>query len=136
MKIRKAILTGGGRATRLQPITTTINKHLLPLANKPMIFHAIDKAVEAGIKEIFINVNPGDTDLQKYIGDGGHWGIKIHFFEQTGGPQGIAHVVNEAKQFIGSDPFMFYLSDNILLGKLSELFDEFEQGNYHCMLAL
>lgn len=136
MKIRKAILTGGGRATRLQPITTTINKHLLPLANKPMIFHAIDKAVEAGIKEIFINVNPGDTDLQKYIGDGGHWGIKIHFFEQTGGPQGIAHVVNEAKQFIGNDPFMFYLSDNILLGKLSELFDEFEQGNYHCMLAL
>ena len=46
MKIKKAILTGGGRATRLRPITLTINKHLIPLANKPMIFHAIDKAVE------------------------------------------------------------------------------------------
>lgn len=136
MKIRKAILTGGGRATRLQPITTTINKHLLPLANKPMIFHAIEKAVAAGVKEIFINVNPGETELQQYIGDGGHWGIKIKFFEQTGGPQGIAHVVNEAKEFIGDEPFMFFLSDNVLLGDLEPLMQEFEAGNYDCMLAL
>ena len=55
--IKKAILTGGGHATRLRPITTTINKHLIPLANKPMIFHAIDKVVEIGVKEIFININ-------------------------------------------------------------------------------
>jgi glucose-1-phosphate thymidylyltransferase len=136
MKIRKAILTGGGRATRLFPITTTNNKHLLPLANRPMIFHAIDKAVEAGIEEIFINVNPGENDLQQYVGDGGHWGIKIKFFEQTGGPQGIAHVVKEAEKFIGSDPFMFYLSDNILLGDLKGLFAEFTRGGHDCLLAL
>ncbi|MFH0857472.1 MAG: glucose-1-phosphate thymidylyltransferase [Candidatus Magasanikbacteria bacterium] len=136
MEIRKAILTGGGRATRLHPITTTINKHLLPLANKPMIFHAIEKAVESGIREIYINVNPGETELQKHIGDGGHWGIKIQYFEQTGGPQGIAHVVNEAKQFIGDDPFMFYLSDNILLGSLREIIQKFNEGGHDCMLAL
>jgi len=135
MKIRKAILTGGGRATRLYPITTTINKHLLPLANKPMIFHAIEKAVEAGVEEIFINTNPGETELQKYVGDGGHWGIKIKFFEQTGGPQGIAHVVKCAEDFIGGEPFMFYLSDNILLGSLTEMFDEFTENKYDCMLA-
>jgi glucose-1-phosphate thymidylyltransferase len=136
MKIKKAILTGGGRATRLHPITTTTNKHLLPLANKPMIFHAIEKAVEAGVTEIFINTNPGETELQKFVGDGGHWGIKIKFFEQTGGPQGIAHVVSEAKKFIGGDPFMFYLSDNILFGSLKNMFDEFEREKYDCMLAL
>lgn len=136
MKIKKAILTGGGRATRLQPITTTINKHLIPLANKPMIFHAIEKAVKAGVTEIFINTNPGEIELQQAIGDGGHWGIKIEFFEQTGGPQGIAHVVNEARRFIGNDPFMFYLSDNILLGSLTQMFDEFHSGGYDCMLAL
>lgn len=136
MKIKKAILTGGGHATRLYPVTTTINKHLLPLANKPMIFHAIDKAVEAGVTEIFINVNPGEKDLQQYIGDGGHWGISIKFFEQTGGPQGIAHVVNEAKHFIGDEPFLFYLSDNILLGSLKDLFSEFNQSGHDCMLAL
>lgn len=136
MRIRKAILTGGGRATRLYPITTTTNKHLLPLANKPMIFHAIEKAVEAGIDEIFINVNPGETDLQKYIGDGGHWNIKIKFYEQRGGPQGIAHVVKEAQDFIGNEPFLFYLSDNIILGGIKDTVDEFNQGKYDCLLAL
>lgn len=135
MKIRKAILTGGGRATRLYPITTTINKHLLPLANKPMIFHAIERAVEAGVEEIYINTNPGEVELQKYIGDGGHWGIKIKFFEQTGGPQGIAHVVKCAQDFIGDDPFMFFLSDNIVLGSLPEIFEEFAKNKYDCMLA-
>jgi glucose-1-phosphate thymidylyltransferase len=136
MKVKKAILTGGGRATRLHPITTTINKHLLPLANKPMIFHAIEKVVDAGITEIFINVNPGETELQKHIGDGGHWGISITFFEQTGGPQGIAHVVKEAEKFIGSDPFIFYLSDNILFGSIRDMVDEFNRGQHDCMLAL
>lgn len=135
MKIRKAILTGGGRATRLYPITTTINKHLLPLANKAMIFHAIEKAVAAGIKEIFINVNPGETDLQQHIGDGGHWGIQVKFFEQTGGPQGIAHVVKLAQPFIGDEPFMFYLSDNILLANLKEMVETFEMNPHDCMLA-
>jgi glucose-1-phosphate thymidylyltransferase len=135
MRIRKAILTGGGRATRLYPITTTINKHLLPLANKPMIFHAIERVVEAGIEEIFINVNPGETELQKAIGDGGHWGIKIKFFEQTGGPQGIAHVVKCAEQLIGNEPFMFLLSDNIVLGNLPEIFEEFSREKYDCLLA-
>ncbi len=136
MRIRKAILTGGGRATRLYPITTTINKHLLPLANKPMIFHAIEKAVEAGVEEIFINTNPGEHSLPDYIGDGGHWGIKITYFEQRGGPQGIAHVVKEAQKFIGREPFMFYLSDNILLGSLKPMFEEFHGNGYDCMLAL
>ncbi len=136
MKIKKAILTGGGRATRLYPITATTNKHLLPLANKPMIFHAIEKAVKAGVTEIFINTNPGENSLPEFIGDGGHWGIKITYFEQTGGPQGIAHVVKEAEKFVAGEPFMFYLSDNILLGDLNSMFEEFSQGKYDCMLAL
>jgi len=133
--IKKAILTGGGHATRLRPITTTINKHLIPLANKPMIFHAIEKVVEAGVTEIFINTNPGEKELQKYIGDGGHWGVKITYFEQTGGPQGIAHVVNLAKDFIGDDPFIFYLSDNIILASIKPLAEKFEKEKLNCLLS-
>ncbi|MEK9183108.1 MAG: glucose-1-phosphate thymidylyltransferase [Patescibacteria group bacterium] len=133
--ITKAILTGGGHATRLRPITTTINKHLIPLANKPMIFHVIDKVVEIGVKEIFINTNPGETELQKYVGDGGHWGIKIKYFEQTGGPQGIAHAVSLAREFIGDDPFIFYLSDNITLGSLQPLAEKFAKENLNCLLS-
>jgi glucose-1-phosphate thymidylyltransferase len=134
--IKKAILTGGGRATRLRPITTTINKHLIPLANKPMIFHAIEKVVEAGVTEVAINLNPGETELQKVVGDGSRWGIKIHYFEQTGGPQGIAHVVNLAKDWVGEDSFMFYLSDNIILAGLKSLVEKFEAENLDCLLAL
>lgn len=136
MKLRKAILTGGGRATRLHPITITTNKHLLPLANKPVIFHAIEKVVHAGIDQIFINVNPGETALQEHIGDGGHWGVDIKYFEQTGGPQGIAHVVNEAKKFIGDDPFLFYLSDNVIVDQITPLVEEFSKGHHDCMLTL
>ena len=134
--IKKAILTGGGHATRLRPITTTINKHLIPLANKPMIFHAIENVIKAGIQEIFINTNPGETELQKAVGNGDRWGIKITYFEQEGGPQGIAHVVKQAQRFIGSDPFIFYLSDNIILGNIIGLVDKFNAGNYDCMMTL
>lgn len=136
MPITKAILTGGGRATRLRPITSTINKHLIPLAGKPMIFHAIEKVIEAGITEIFINTNPGDTQIQSVVGDGSRWGIRIDYFEQTGGPQGIAHVVKCAEKFIGTDPFMFYLSDNIILGSLRPLVERFAQGDLDCLLTL
>ncbi len=136
MPITKAILTGGGRATRLRPITTTLNKHLIPLAGKPMIFYAIEKAVEAGITEIFINTNPGDTQLAAAVGNGERWGISITYFEQPGGPQGIAHVVNAAKKFVGRDSFMFYLSDNIILNSLAPLFKKFESENLDCLLAL
>ena len=134
--IKKAILTGGGHATRLRPITTTLNKHLIPLANKPMIFHAIEKVVKCGVSEIFINTNPGETELQKVVGNGERWGVKITFFEQTGGPQGIAHVVKQAQKFIGDDPFMFYLSDNIILSDLDLMVKKFAENNYDCMLAL
>lgn len=134
-KITKAILTGGGRATRLHPVTATINKHLLPLANKPMIFHAIEKVATAGIREVFINVNPGEKELERCVGDGGHWGVSIRYFEQTGGPLGLAHVVSEAEKFIGNDPFLFYLSDNILLGDIRPFISNFENGSYECMLA-
>lgn len=136
MSVKKAILTGGGRATRLRPITTTINKHLIPLAGKPMIVHAIEKVVEAGIEEIFINTNPGETQIQDMVGTGEKWGISITYFEQTGGPQGIAHVVKCAEKFIGNDPFMFYLSDNIILGSIVPLVQKFETEKLDCLLAL
>lgn len=136
MKIKKAILTGGGRATRLRPITSTINKHLIKLAGKPMIIHAIEKVVAVGVEEIYINVNPGETELQSVVGDGSEWGIKIKFFEQTGGPQGIAHLVNLAKKYIKNEPFIFYLSDNIVLNDLNPLVDKFTADKYDCMLGL
>lgn len=132
----KALITAGGRATRLRPITHTINKHLIPLANKPMIFYAIEKLVAVGITEIGISVNPGEEEIQKVVGDGSRWGVKVVFIEQKGGPLGIAHVVNNARDFLGDEPFVFYLGDNIILGSLKRFVEKFETEKLNCVLAL
>lgn len=132
----KALLTAGGRATRMRPITYTLNKHLIPLANKPMIWHALEKIEECRIREVIINVNPGETELQKSLGDGSRWGLKITYVEQQGGPKGLAHIVQNARPFLGDEPFLFYLGDNVILGSIKEFVGEFERSGLDCMLAL
>lgn len=132
----KALITAGGRATRLRPITWTINKHLIPLANKPMIFFAIEKIVEAGVKEIGINVNPGDTEIARAVGDGSRWGVKITCIEQTGGPKGLGHILKVARPFLGDDDFIFYLGDNIILGSITAFVDQFRRERPNALLAL
>lgn len=132
----KALITAGGRATRLRPITWTINKHLIPLANKPMIFYAIEKIAETGVKEIGIIVNEGEEELIKHVGDGSRWSVKITYIEQTGGAKGIAHAVNEAHDFLGDDDFIFYLGDNIILGSIVHFVEKFKKEKRNCLLAL
>ena len=132
----KALITAGGRATRLRPITYTINKHLIPLANKPMIFYAIEKIAEAGVTEIGINLNPGEEEIQKACGDGSKWGVKITYIEQTGGPKGLAHIVKNAQPFLGNEPFIFYLGDNIILGSIVPFVEKFKSSKVNCLLAL
>lgn len=131
----KALLTGGGRATRLRPITETTNKHLIPLANKFMIVHAIEKVKRAGITDIIINTNPGETSLPEYLGDGSKWGVQITYREQHGGPQGVAHIPTSARDLLEGEPFLFYLSDNIILGEINRFVDEYTNNNRNAMLA-
>ena len=133
--MHKALIAAGGRATRLRPITHTINKHLIPIANKPMIFHAIEKLIEAGIDDIIISTNPGDTELPKFIGDGSKWGIKIACIEQQGGALGVAHVVKNAEQYLQSEPFLFFLGDNIILGSLKPLVEKFDREGLDACFA-
>lgn len=132
----KALITAGGRATRMRPITHTLNKHLIPLANKPMIWYALEKIAECGITEVIINVNPGETELQKWLGDGSRWGLKITCIEQVGGPMGLAHIIKNAQPYIGNESFLFYLGDNIILGSIRNFVAEFEDRKLDCMLAL
>ena len=132
----KALIAAGGRATRLRPITHSINKHLIPLANKPMLEYAVEKIVECGIKEIAINVNPGDQEIAAVIGDGSRWGVDITYLEQSSGPKGIAHAVANAASWIGDDSFLFYLGDNIILNSITSLVEKFEREQLDCLLCL
>jgi glucose-1-phosphate thymidylyltransferase len=132
----KAIITAGGHGTRLRPLTYTLNKHLFPIANKPMIFYALEKIKEAGVKEVAININEGDKDIRKVLGGGEKWNLKITYLEQKGGALGVAHVIKNAEKWLAGSDLLFYLGDNIILGSLKGMVEEFKQKKLDCLLAL
>lgn len=101
-----------------------------------MIFYAIEKIAAAGIKEIYINTNEGDTEFSQVVGDGRRWGVKITCFEQRGGPRGIADVVRQAQKFIKQSPFILYLGDNIVISKIQRFTEFFKREKLNCFLAL
>ncbi len=131
----KALIASGGRGTRLRPITHTQNKHLIPIANKPILYYAIEAAVHAGIREIGIVHNADSREVPDYIGDGSKWGVKITYIPQEV-PGGLAQVVQLAEKFIGGDKFIFYLGDNMLVGGVKRFVEEFERSGCNCFLTL
>lgn len=131
----KALITSGGRGTRLRPITHTQNKHLIPIANKPILHYAIEAVIEAGIKEIAIVINADNTDVPEAIGDGSRWGVNIQYIPQEA-PLGLAHVVKISQDFIGEEPFIFYLGDNMVVGGVKRFVERFESDRCNCHLTL
>ncbi len=131
----KALITAGGHGTRLRPITHTSNKHLIPIANKPMIHFALEYVVDAGVREVGIVCNPNDMELRDALGDGSAFGASITYIEQEA-PLGLAHVVKIAQPFIGDEPFVFYLGDNIIVGGITKFVEEFEANQANCQLVL
>jgi glucose-1-phosphate thymidylyltransferase len=132
----KALITAGGRGTRLRPLTHTSNKHLIPVANKPMIHYAIEAVAAAGIRDIGISINP-DTggDLQATLGNGDAWGVHLTYIVQEA-PLGLAHVVRVAEPFLCGEPFVFYLGDNLIVGGITRFLDRFKAGGEDCHLVL
>ncbi len=132
----KGLIAAGGRATRLRPITHTMNKHLIPLANRPMIYYPLAKIGATGIKDVCIVINEGDTELKKVVGDGSHFGVRITYREQVGGPKGVAHVIKVAEDFLDGDPFLFHLGDNVISEDLSPLIEKFEKEQLNGLLVI
>ncbi len=109
----KAIVPTGGRGTRMQPLTFSVNKHFIPIANKPLIFYPIEAVAEAGIKEICVTYNPGYLEAVKMIlADGRKWGVKITYVLQEK-PAGLANIVEVCERALGGEPFVLHLGDNI-----------------------
>ena len=131
----KALIASGGRGTRLRPITHTRNKHLIAIANKPILYYAIEAAVDAGISEIGIVYNAESLEVPNYVGDGSKWGIHISYIPQDR-PGGLAQVVGLAEPFIQRERFVFYLGDNMVVGGVRRFVDEFERSGYNCFLTL
>lgn len=131
----KALIASGGRGTRLRPITHTQNKHLIPIANKPILYYAIEAAVDAGIKDVAIVHNADSYEVPNYIGDGAKWGIRITYLPQEQ-PGGLAQVVSLAEKFVANDKFIFYLGDNMVVGGIKRFIEEFERSKMNCFLTL
>jgi len=131
----KALVTAGGRGTRLRPITHTRNKHLIPIANKPILQYALEYVAEAGIKEAGIIVNADDNEVQETFGSGGDLGLKITYIPQEA-PLGLAHCVKISSDFIAGEPFAFYLGDNMVVGGISRFLEAFQARKSNCHLTL
>lgn len=109
----KGLLLAGGHGTRLRPLTFTGNKHMIPIANTPILFYGLRHLAEAGLRDIAIILGPIQEGIQAAIGDGRRFGIRVTYIEQ-GDPKGLAHAVLCAREFLGEDPFAMYLGDNLL----------------------
>ena len=109
----KGLLLAGGHGTRLRPLTFTGNKHMLPLANKPMLQYGLEHLKNAGIKDIGIILGPIKEGVVEYFGDGSNFGVNITYIEQPE-PKGLAHAVLIAEDYLGDHPFVMYLGDNLL----------------------
>jgi glucose-1-phosphate thymidylyltransferase len=131
----KALITSGGKGTRLRPITHTQNKHLIPVANKPILHYAIEAIAAAGIKDIGILINADSEDVSEAIGNGKKWGVKIEYIPQEA-PLGLAHVIKISEDFIGKDSFIFYLGDNMVIGGVKKFIEQFNTAKSNCHLTI
>jgi glucose-1-phosphate thymidylyltransferase len=120
----KGLILSGGKGTRLRPLTYTSAKQLVPVANKPVLFYGIEALVEAGIKDIGIVVGDTHLEIKAAVGDGSKFGAKVTYIEQDA-PRGLAHAVKISQSFIGNDPFVMYLGDNLLNRGIVEFVDQF-----------
>jgi glucose-1-phosphate thymidylyltransferase len=109
----KGLILSGGQGSRLRPFTYTGAKQLVPIANKPILFYAIENLVECGVRDIGIVVGDTKDQVMAAVGDGSRFGVSVTYVEQEA-PLGIAHAVKIAHGFLKDDPFVLFLGDNFI----------------------
>ncbi|QJA05892.1 glucose-1-phosphate thymidylyltransferase RfbA [Thermosulfurimonas marina] len=112
----KSIILAGGSGTRLYPVTKVVNKHLLPIYNKPMIYYPLSLVMLLRIREVLLVVNPQDLEsFKKLLGDGSQLGMSIEYAIQEK-PRGLAEGLILGEKFINGDKVFYLLGDNIFFG--------------------
>lgn len=131
----KGLILSGGKGTRLRPITLTIPKQLVPVAGKPILYYVIEHLLQANIKEIGIIIAPetGEEIKKKVLEE--NFPADIEFILQEK-PEGLAHAVKIARDYLGDSPFVMYLGDNLLGEGITDIVEKFKKGNIDSIILL
>ena len=130
----KGLILSGGHGTRLRPITYSQQKQLIPVANKPILFYSIEDVIECGIRDIGIIVGPNKEQVMEIV-NSANFDAEITFVEQDA-PRGLAHTVLISEEFIGDEPFVMYLGDNILKEGIIKHAESFRKKNLDASIML
>ena len=132
----KAIILCAGLGTRLRPLTFSTAKHLVPVANKPVLFFGIESLVAVGAREIGIIVSKESRKIiQNAVDDGSRWGAQVTYIEQLE-PRGLAHAAQCAEAFVGGESFVMYLGDNLIPEGLANATELFRQSGANAVVML
>ncbi len=131
----KGLILSGGKGTRLYPLTYTRAKQLIPVANKPVLVRVIEAIREAGVREVGIVVGPTAAEIKDALGDGIAWDVKLSYIHQAS-PDGLAHAVKVSRDFLGDDPFVMFLGDNVIEGGISSLIRDFADNAWNSQIVL
>lgn len=131
----KGLILSGGRGTRLRPFTHTSAKQLIPIANKPILFYAIEALVAAGITEIGIITGETGAEVRAAVGEGSAFGARCTFLPQKE-PKGLADALLTARDYLGDSSFVMYLGDNLVRHGIVPVVKEFERLSPDAMILL
>ncbi|MFX4294664.1 glucose-1-phosphate thymidylyltransferase [Streptomyces bohaiensis] len=131
----KALVLAGGLGTRLRPVTHTMPKQLIPLANRPVLEHVLDDLRPLGVREIGVVVGDWGPDIAARVGDGSRFGARITYIPQER-PLGLAHCVSIARPFLGDDDFVMYLGDNLIQDGVTAMAEQFAARRSDAHLAV
>jgi len=131
----KALILSGGKGTRLRPITHTGAKQLVPVANKPILFYAIEAIRDAGITDIGIIVGDTHEEIKAAVGTGEKFGVKVTYIHQEA-PLGLAHAVKIAEDYLGDEHFVMFLGDNLIKDGITALVEEYSRSEANSQILL
>jgi glucose-1-phosphate thymidylyltransferase len=131
----KALVLAGGKGTRLRPLTYAMPKQLIPVANQPILFYVLRHIEQAGIEDVGVIVSPETGGQIEEAVAGNFPGLRLRYIVQDE-PLGLAHAVLVARDFLGDEPFLMYLGDNLINQGVGEFMTTFETSGADAVILL